>query len=72
MCMYMIIQSLAWCWCSVPCDLIIPADSLSTSTREVPLQVKAGVKLPGWLLGAIAQGVGFDSRQLPWLFQLAY
>ena len=43
-------------WCSVCGDLIIPVDSLSISFgMGLSITLKAGVKLPGWLWGAIAQ-----------------
>ena len=45
-----------WCWCSVLGDLIIPADSSSTSL-DIGLSItfKAGVELLRWLWGAVAQ-----------------
>ena len=45
-----------WCWCSVLGDLIIPADSLSTSLGiGLSITLKAGVELLRWLWGAVAQ-----------------
>ena len=45
-----------WCWCSVLGDLIIPADSSSTSLGiGLSITFKAGVELLRWLWGAVAQ-----------------
>ena len=74
------------CWCSVLGDLIIPADSSSTSLGiGLSITFKAGVELLRWLWGAVAQwsdGTCSLSRR-PWVrspaatlgffhFQLAY
>ena len=45
-----------WCWCSVLGDLIIPADSLSTSLGVgLSITFKAGELMLGWLWEAVAQ-----------------
>ena len=45
-----------WCWFSALGDLIIPADSSSTSLGiGLSITFKAGVELLRWLWGAIAQ-----------------
>ena len=45
-----------WCWCSALGDLIILADSSSTSSGiGLSITFKAGVELLRWLWGAIAQ-----------------
>ena len=45
-----------WCWCSMLRDLIILVDSSSISLgMGLSITLTAGVKLPGWLWGAIAQ-----------------
>ena len=45
-----------WCWCSMLGDLIILADYLSISLgMGLSITLKAGVKLPGWLWGSLAQ-----------------
>ena len=45
-----------WCWCSVLGDLIILADSSSTSLGiGLSITFKAGVELLRWLWGAVAQ-----------------
>ena len=44
------------CWCSVLGDLIIPADSLSTSLGiGLSITFKAGEFMLRWLWGAVAQ-----------------
>ena len=45
-----------WCWCSVLGNLIILADSSSTSLGiEFSITFTAGVELLKWLWGAVAQ-----------------
>ena len=45
-----------WSWCSTLGDLIILADLLSTSLGiGLSITFKAGVELPRWLWGAVAQ-----------------
>ena len=45
-----------WCWCSVLGDLIILAESSSTSLGiGLSIALKAGVELFRWLWGAVAQ-----------------
>ena len=62
-------------WCSVCGNLIIPVDSLNISFgMGLSITLKAGVKLPGWLWGAVVQwsehmqlkqeAPGFDSQWL--------
>ena len=70
-----------WCWCSMLRDLIIPVDSLSISLgMGLSITLKAGVKLPGWLWGAVVQWpehlqlklkvLGSIPRWPPWVFSL--
>ena len=45
-----------WCSCSMLGDLTIPVDSLSISFgMGLSITLKVGVKLPGWLQGAVGQ-----------------
>ena len=52
--MYIEVTRYYWCWCSMLGDLIILVDSLSISLGMwLSITLKAGVKLPEWLWGAV-------------------